>query len=139
MSFGQWYLRRGRIDRRTYWLLYFLPIIGVFFLMGIVFVAVAAASDPASAPREGAGLSVLEVLLFVGYLLVLPPAISSQACRLHDRGHSAWWLLFNLLPFAGPIVLLVQMCLRGEPGPNRYGPPPAGQRVPDPGYPTSSA
>ena len=57
--------------------------------------------------------------------------------RLHDRGHSAWWLLFNLLPIAGPIVLLVQMCLAGEPDPNAYGPPPGSpSRYLDPPYPT---
>jgi uncharacterized membrane protein YhaH (DUF805 family) len=50
--------------------------------------------------------------------------------RLHDRGHSAWWLLWILLPLVGVIVLLVQNgFLRGDGGPNRYGPS-AGQHVP---------
>jgi len=45
--------------------------------------------------------------------------------RLHDRGHSAWWLLWFLLPVVGWIVLFVQNAfLRGDGGPNRYGPAP---------------
>ena len=44
--------------------------------------------------------------------------------RLHDRGHSAWWLLWYLLPPLGVVVLLVQNgFLRGDGGPNKYGPP----------------
>jgi uncharacterized membrane protein YhaH (DUF805 family) len=72
------------------------------------------------------------------YLVTLPPQFSAQVTRLHDREHSAWWLLFFLLPFAGSIVLLVQMCLPGDPGPNAYGPPPGPRNpVPEPPYPTT--
>jgi uncharacterized membrane protein YhaH (DUF805 family) len=73
-------------------------------------------------------------------LALIVPSISSQVTRLHDRSHSAWWLLFNLIPLVGGILLLIQMgFLRGDGGPNRYGPPPAGGTpVPDPGYPPSS-
>ena len=57
-------------------------------------------------------------------LLTVVPSISSTVARLHDRGHSAWWLLWFLLPLVGVIVLLVQNgFLRGDGGPNKYGPP----------------
>ncbi|MFD2090304.1 DUF805 domain-containing protein [Blastococcus deserti] len=47
---------------------------------------------------------------------------------MHDRGHSAWWLLWTLLPLVGWIVLLGQNGFpRGDAGPNRYGP--AGRHV----------
>jgi uncharacterized membrane protein YhaH (DUF805 family) len=59
-------------------------------------------------------------------LLLLVPSISSYVTRLHDRGHSAWWLLWILVPCVGAIVLFVQTaCLRGHDAPNQYGPVPA--------------
>jgi uncharacterized membrane protein YhaH (DUF805 family) len=140
VTFGQWYVRRGRIDRRTFWLHYFLPIFGLSILalaadlaFGFATLDTTATSSSASAALELGWFSLAVALLTV------VPSISSQVTRLHDRGHSAWWLLFNLLPIAGPIVLLVQMCLRGDGGPNRYGPPPASPHgpAPDPAYPPS--
>ena len=44
--------------------------------------------------------------------------------RLHDIDKSGWWVLIGLVPFAGPIVLLVFSLLEGTPGPNRYQPQP---------------
>jgi uncharacterized membrane protein YhaH (DUF805 family) len=55
-------------------------------------------------------------------VLTLVPSISSMVARLHDRGHSAWWLLWYLVPIVGWIVLVVDTgFLRGH-GHNRYGP-----------------
>jgi uncharacterized membrane protein YhaH (DUF805 family) len=45
--------------------------------------------------------------------------------RLHDRDHSAWWLLWSLLPWIGWLILVVTICFLGtQPQTNRYGPPP---------------
>ena len=41
--------------------------------------------------------------------------------RLHDIDRSGWWMLILLLPLIGAIVMFVFMCLRGTPGPNRFG------------------
>jgi uncharacterized membrane protein YhaH (DUF805 family) len=72
-------------------------------------------------------------------LALIVPSISSQVTRLHDRDHSAWWLLFGLIPVVGGILLLVQTgFLPGTAGPDKYGPPPAGHsHVPEPGSPAS--
>jgi uncharacterized membrane protein YhaH (DUF805 family) len=70
-------------------------------------------------------------------LLTFVPSVSSTVTRLHDRGHSAWWLLLVLVPVVGVLVLLVMTgFLRGDGGPNRYGPPPRAPREPsgDPLY-----
>jgi uncharacterized membrane protein YhaH (DUF805 family) len=137
MSFGQWYLRRGRIDRRTYWLHYFLPLFVVSLAVEIVALVLAwpTLSEAATAPAGTVDYPpvLIWLPLLVG-LATIVPSVSSQVTRLHDRGHSAWWLLFNLLPLAGAIVLLVQMCLPGDAGPNIYGPPP-GPRHPMPDAP----
>jgi uncharacterized membrane protein YhaH (DUF805 family) len=140
MSFGQWYLRRGRITRRTYWLHYFLPILALGILALLADLALGTATVDGSATSTSAsGSFQVGWISLVVTLLTIVPSISSQVTRLHDRGHSAWWLLFGLIPLVGGILLLVQTgFLRGDGGPNRYGPPPAGGApTPDPSYPPS--
>jgi uncharacterized membrane protein YhaH (DUF805 family) len=44
--------------------------------------------------------------------------------RLHDTGHSGWWVLIGLIPLIGFIVLLVFYLREGDAGENEYGPPP---------------
>jgi uncharacterized membrane protein YhaH (DUF805 family) len=52
------------------------------------------------------------------------PAVSSTVARLHDRGHSARWLLWLLLPVLGWLLVVVEtFFFRGEPVANAYGPP----------------
>ena len=141
MSFGQWYLRRGRIDRRTYWLHYFLPIVGLSVLALLADLAFGFATLDATATSTSAsGALSLGWFSLAVTLLTIVPSISSEVTRLHDRNHSAWWLLFGLIPVVGGILLFVQTgFLRGDGGPNRYGPPPASPHgpAPDPAYPPS--
>ncbi len=124
MTFGEWYVRRGRIGQRTWWLHYFLPLTVLGLLAALADGALGYSGLTPGPGDEGlyawtGGPLGLSVLLFS----VVPP-VTSHVTRLHDRGHSAWWLLLNLVPLVGPIVLFVQMgFLRGDGGPNRYGPP----------------
>lgn len=134
MSFGQWYLRRGRIDRRTYWLHYFLPILGLGVLAFVADLAFGLTTlDAELASTSADGTVQFSWFSIAVTLLTIVPSISSEVTRLHDRGHSAWWLLFALIPLVGAILLFVQTgFLRGERGPNRYGPPPSWAHGPDP-------
>ncbi|MGE4509640.1 MAG: DUF805 domain-containing protein, partial [Sulfurimonadaceae bacterium] len=54
------------------------------------------------------------------------PSIAIAARRLHDTNRSGWWQLILLIPFIGPIVLLVFLVLRGDIGDNRFGNDPIG-------------
>ena len=130
VGLGEWYVRRGRIDRRTWWLHYTLPIAGLGLLANL---ADASLGYPVFSTTVDTG-SVWAVfggpLTTVVSLLTIVPSISSSVTRLHDRGHSAWWLLWALVPLVGWLVLFVQNgFLAGHPVPNRYGPPP-GQPTP---------
>ena len=131
MSFGQWYVSRGRIDRRVFWLRYFVPILAANIVAEII-------DSLIGNDSSGSGVGVVAGVVA---LVTLVPSFSSTVTRLHDRGHSAWWILFGLIPLVGFIVLLVQYCQPGDAGPNRYGAPtsPAGGPLADPGYPTSFA
>jgi uncharacterized membrane protein YhaH (DUF805 family) len=57
-------------------------------------------------------------------LAVLIPTLSLWVRRLHDIDRTGWWILINLIPLIGTIVLLVFALTPGTPGSNRYGPDP---------------
>lgn len=102
----------GRIGRRTWWLW------GVGALSGLaIYLNVLLRVAGLSAPRTDIAIN----------LLLLWPALAISIKRWHDRDKPAWWVLVALIPLIGWLWVLVENgCLRGSPGPNRYGdaPPP---------------
>jgi uncharacterized membrane protein YhaH (DUF805 family) len=130
MGLGEWYLRRGRIDRRTWWLHYTLPIMGLGLLANIADAALGYPVFSSTVDPGDPWAYVGGPLTALVSLLTVVPSISSSVARLHDRGHSAWWLLWMLLPLVGWLVLFIQNgFLAGQPVRNRYGYPP-GQPAP---------
>jgi uncharacterized membrane protein YhaH (DUF805 family) len=124
MSFTAWYVSHGRITRRTWWLLYTLPIAGLAIL---AMIADASLGYPvlSMTPADGVYYYTGGPVSTLIFLATIVPSISSTVTRLHDRGHSAWWLLWSLLPFVGWLVLFVQCgFLVGHGGANPYGPAP---------------
>ena len=61
-------------------------------------------------------------------LAVLVPSLAVSVRRLHDTNRTGWWLLLGIVPFIGPIVLLVFFASDGNPDDNEYGPNPKLQR-----------
>ena len=57
-------------------------------------------------------------------LVLLVPGLAVLFRRLHDTGHSGWWLFIVLVPIVGLIVLLVFLVREGSPDTNQYGPSP---------------
>jgi uncharacterized membrane protein YhaH (DUF805 family) len=138
VSFWQWYVRRGRIDRRTWWLHYTVPLA---VLSGLALLADVALGN-SSLAGIAAGAEDFGPVFDTVVLLSTPASISASATRLHDRGMPAWWLLLGLVPVVGPVALLVlNGFLRGDGGPNRYGPAlgsPYGSAAEQPLYPPQS-
>jgi len=99
----------GRASRSEYWwwmLAMFAISIPVSFLDGMIF---------------GWGLedptwfgNILTVAVFL-------PGLGLSFRRLHDTGRSGWWLLMNLIPCVGLIVIIVFLATDGQPHPNDYG------------------
>jgi Predicted membrane protein len=102
----------GRARRREYWL-YTLFFYLIVFLM--VFVAV---------PFGDSALLVVMIFLVLFVLLSIPPSICLTVRRLHDSGQSGLLYLLNFIPYVGPVVVFVFMCLDSTPGENKYGPNP---------------
>ncbi|MBR2865745.1 MAG: DUF805 domain-containing protein [Elusimicrobiaceae bacterium] len=96
----------GRATRKQYWL---------FFLVNFCLSLVLSLLG-----NIDGFIGTLFWLVYVLYCLALIlPSLGIAARRLHDAGFSAWWLLLILLPFLGPIVLLVFYVLPST-GPNRF-------------------
>ncbi|MBA4267291.1 MAG: DUF805 domain-containing protein, partial [Comamonadaceae bacterium] len=56
---------------------------------------------------------------------ILLPSLAVGARRLHDIGKSGWWLLINLVPVVGWLVLLFFAVQPSQSGSNPYGAEPA--------------
>lgn len=69
-------------------------------------------------------LGVLDLQMLSGLfsLGILLPSLAVGARRLHDIGKSGWWLLVNLIPLVGWLVLLYFMVQPSQAGSNEYGP-----------------
>jgi uncharacterized membrane protein YhaH (DUF805 family) len=120
VSFWQWYIRRGRIDRRTWWLHYSLPLTGLALLAFLADLTTGAGSLPTATQPD---LAYGPLFTLVG-VLAAPASISSNVTRLHGRGLPAWLLLLALIPVVGQLALLgLTGFVPGHRGRNRYGPP----------------
>ena len=125
---GSWYLRRGRISRRTYWLHYALPITAASVAAMVLDISTGLAWYSTGYSSTGYSYSVETTysggpFMLLTALVLIVPSVSALVARLHDRDHDAWWLLWGLVPIAGGLVLLVATCQRGDQGPNRFGRP----------------
>jgi len=105
----------GRARRKEYWyyLLFYLLSIFVLTFLDVV---IGTYSEEAEVGLLG-GLFVLATIV---------PSIAVAVRRLHDTDRSGWWVLLNLIPIIGGIVLLVFTLLDSQPGANRFGPNPKG-------------
>lgn len=100
----------GRSSRSEYWwymLFYFI----VSFIVSFI--------------GNATGSQVLNYWLsfFVGLALFLP-SLGLCVRRLHDINKSGWWVLLNLIPLVGWIIMLVWLCKDSDPTDNQYGPVP---------------
>ena len=78
--------------------------------------------------RAATGSGIFDLLSFVWIAAVLLPMMSVLVRRLHDVGMSGWWALIGLT-IIGVVPLLYWAAFRGDPAPNRFGPPPICNRA----------
>jgi len=64
-------------------------------------------------------IGIFSTLVSFGLFL---PSISVAVRRLHDTGKSGHYYWFILIPFVGPILLIVFLASAGQPNDNVYGP-----------------
>ena len=107
-----------------YWMFMLLWFVVYIVCFGLIF----AALPSADAIESGAGLGTLGgaggIVLGLFALASVIPAIAVEVRRFHDQDKSGWFILLNLIPFIGGLIVLVMMFLDGTPGANRFGPDP---------------
>ncbi len=113
----------GRARRSEYW--YFV----LFCVLAIV--ALAIIDEVTGTFSEETGMGLLSGLFVLATIL---PSFAVTVRRLHDTDRNGWWILINLIPIIGAIVLLVFTVQDSQPGANRFGPNPKG--VLGPGTPS---
>ena len=72
------------------------------------------------------------ILLYAFALASLIPGIAVTVRRLHDTDRSGWWILIDLIPLIGAIILIVFLVQEGTGGDNSYGQSPKGVAAPPP-------
>jgi uncharacterized membrane protein YhaH (DUF805 family) len=97
---------QGRASRSAYWW-YALALLIVDVVLQII--------------SGVAGSSALSLLVSLILIVVGLSGLSVGVRRLHDTDKSGWWILIGIIPIIGTIVLIVFLCTRGTPGPNRFG------------------
>jgi len=113
----------GRFGRGQYWLCQFLSLLipfGLVVLTSMLFTVLGLRGGEASAAED----PIIFVIVVVYFWMLL----ASHAKRWHDLGRSGWWQLVGLIPFGGIYVLVMCGFVRGDTGPNHYGPDPLADR-----------
>lgn len=96
----------GRARRSEYW--YFVLFYGI---VGAV----------ASAIDQAIGAQIVATIVSLAFLL---PNLAVEIRRLHDIGKKWTWILINLIPVVGQIIMIVWCCKDSAPGENQFGPNP---------------
>ena len=96
---------KGRIRRRTYWIVSLI----LGFISNILTTMLDAACD-----------DLTIAMIFLTIIVLFYVQLANGAKRCHDLGHNGWW---QLIPFYN----LWMAFQDSEPGTNEYGPNPKGE------------
>lgn len=108
----------GRAGRPEYWY-WVLVIVAFTFVLAIIEGAILAPMLGFERFATEAG----QPLRLLFNLAVLIPSLAVAVRRLHDTGRSGWWLLIQLVPVIGALVLLWWLTRPGDPQTNQFGDP----------------
>ncbi|MEV7281691.1 DUF805 domain-containing protein [Streptomyces sp. NPDC093111] len=97
----------GRARRQEFWM---------FFLFNVIAAIIVMVVDMA--------LGTYPLLYAIYALGVFLPALGVTVRRLHDTGRSGWWILIDLVPLVGAIILIVFLATEGDSQQNAHGPNP---------------
>lgn len=109
-AFRKYAVFSGRARRKEYWMFFLFNWIASFIMLLL---------DRMLGLSGSSGYGVLGTLYTLAIIL---PGVAVGVRRMHDTGHSGWYLLI-------PIYNLVLACTEGDRGPNTYGPDPKEEPV----------
>jgi uncharacterized membrane protein YhaH (DUF805 family) len=112
----------GRASRSEYWWIALLNVL-VFLVLGIlagVLGSMGARVDEYGASQPGPLLWFPGALIILYTLAVIIPSIALGIRRLHDANLAGWFILLNLIPSVGGIIMLVLTLLPSNPAGARF-------------------
>tara|TARA_B100001778_G_C18269241_1_gene485820 strand:+ start:194 stop:568 length:375 start_codon:yes stop_codon:yes gene_type:complete len=121
----KWYLKvmrdnyanfSGRARREEYWmfnLFYFIFFIGLFVVIFILDALLGATGI-------NLGAIILVIFIFAHFI----PSLAVTIRRLHDTGKSGWYLLLQLIPYIGALIIFIFTVIEGDKNENKWGPNP---------------
>ena len=114
----------GRSRRSEYWLANLANTIIIFGFSIVVNILLAIAFAVNNNGEPSVLFSFFSLIIGLYMCALFVPGLALSVRRLHDTGRSGWFLLLNLIPYVGGIIIFVFMVLDSTPGPNQYGPNP---------------
>jgi uncharacterized membrane protein YhaH (DUF805 family)/cold shock CspA family protein len=126
---------RGRARRKEYW---GFALFGILAFAGLALAGMAL-DDAMGNMDSPSGPFVTIVLLGLFVLAMIVPSISMTVRRIHDLGLSGWFYLLVLLPYVGGAILFVFGLIPSQTRENRWGPVPAGIKIPPPYVPATAS
>ncbi len=122
---------QGRAPRKEYWsfalIAMALTLIAMFSGLTLDFAVGNLQQVASDSDFEASGVPFLLIALTGLVMLALVvPLFAVTIRRIHDIGLSGWFLLMNLIPSVGSLIILVFTLIPSQRHPNRWGPVPAG-------------
>lgn len=121
----------GRAVLSEYWWIYvFNMIVGVVLntlqqaFLAMYGITVSLQEDP-QLYMSSPAVMIISLISFIYSLALIVPGFALTFRRLHDTGRSGKYILYVLIPLAGPIILLVFLCGASS-ADNQWGPAPQG-------------
>ena len=66
-------------------------------------------------------LNIMDLISYIYFILILIPGLAQSVRRMHDVNKSGWYLLMDIIPIIGWILVLVAMCSPSVTEDNKYG------------------
>lgn len=109
---GMWFWPRGRVSRKAFALVYFLPALATFLLLEML------------ARFEG-DRELIRTITVAAVWIWAPLMVVGLVKRLHDCGRSGLWAVTVLVPLVGVVpYAIIAFVLAGQGDTNRFGAPP---------------
>ena len=112
----------GRAQRSEYW----WGTLGYIFLLAMIatilpFFIALMFLDSNQGLGAASGFGLLIGILSFALIVFFIPVLSQTIRRLHDSGNTGWWVFLCLIPYIGPLALLIFCVLPSQPHQNKYG------------------
>lgn len=137
--FSKYFTFQGRASRTEYWsftIINLLILWAFWFISKLVDIPEDAMSDGIPVfPKDPILALIFGSLYLIFCIAIFFPSLAVTVRRLHDRNHSGFWVIAQLIPLLNLVVLLM-LLLPSSPYPNYYGlraPRFPGEKVPEAG------